>query len=351
MQKTVSSDDILDVVRILPDVLFRCYKGDDGKIYWSLNEGGLAEEFGLTTDKIQGLSLDELFPGGASPELHDHFERAFRGERHIFTNEMGDRHFRHFPQAIPDDDGHIKEVVGYIADVTDLVETQRALARANRELDAFVHAASHDLKNPLAAMKNLVELLRKKPDALTGPKGEEIIGRMSNTIRNMNDMIFDYLQLSRARNAKIERDTVDLTALAHDVIQDLESDDGSLEVDWQIQDGLTDDADPGLMRMILQNLLGNALKYSSRQERPQIRFHRVQLEDGPAYCIEDNGVGFSMDDAEPIFEVFHRVHDDFPGTGVGLSTVRRIIEHHEGTVWAESQPGEGAKFYFRLGPV
>lgn len=350
MQSAAISEGILDVVRILPDVLFRCFKGDDGKIYWSLNEGGLAQEFGVTTHEIVGKSLDELFPGGASPELHDHFERAFRGERHIFTNEMGGRHFRHFPQAVYDEEGGVREVVGYIADVTDLVEAQQALARANRELDAFVYAASHDMRNPLTALKTFVQLLQRNPAALQGARGDEILQRMSNTIGHMDALIEDYLRMSQVRHASVQRSDIDLTAMARDVQQELEADTSMPPAQWHIQDDMRARVDPGLARTLLQNLMGNAWKYSSKEDPPRIEIRMEPSPEGQVLVVADNGVGFPPDQADALFEAFTRLHDDFPGTGIGLSTVRRIVEHHGGAVWAEGEVGRGARFYVRWEP-
>lgn len=351
MPSQVGPEDILDVVRILPDVLFRCYKKEDGRIYWSLNEGGLAQEFGLTTAEIEGKTLDELFPGGASDELHEHFEAAFRGESTIFTNQIGDRHFRHFPKPVLDDQGNVVEVVGYIADVTDLIRTQQRLARANRELDAFVHAASHDMRTPLAVLGTLVQVLHRRHGEALGDDGVQVVERMEETVGRVQGMLEDLLELSRARNRPLEKEAVDVSALARDVAADVDEQVPDRSARWDIEDGLTARADAGLLRVLFQNLLGNALKYAGRGRTAHVAVRQEQGEQGSFFVVADDGPGFEPDAGDRIFEAFFRLDEEGPGTGIGLSTVRRIVERHGGRVWAESRPGEGARFCFTLDGV
>lgn len=348
MPAEVRSDDILDVVRLLPDVLFRCYKGDDGRIYWRLNEGGLAEEFGLTTKEIEGKGLDELFPGGASDELHQHFEEAFRGESTIFTNQIGDRHFRHFPKAVRDENGDVVEVVGYIADVTDLIHAQEDLARANKELDAFVHATSHDLKNPLTVISTLGQLLQEDHADELSPTAQGHLERMQRTIARMRSMVDDFLHLSRARSQPLHRTDVELSAVARSVADDLQAAEPERDVTWDIQDALHARADAALMRSVLENLMGNAWKYTA-DGAATISFSQETTEAGDAFAVRDDGPGFDADAATELFQPFVRGHmGSIEGTGIGLSTVERIIDRHGGRVWAESSPGTGAAFFFTL---
>ncbi len=348
MAESLAPDDILEVVRILPDVLFRCYKADDGKIYWSLNEGGLTEAFGLTTKEIKGKSLHDLFPGGASPELEEHFELAFKGISTIFTNQIGDRHFRHFPKPILDDEGKVKEVVGYIAEVTDLVQTQRELEIANRELDAFVHTASHDLKNPLTVLNTLVQVMGEHYRSSLDAAGRQYLDKMRQTVTRMQGMTDALLQLSRARNAPLEKRRVNLSNLAHEVAQNLQMADKERNVIFDIRPDLVAQADKALMGIVLQNLISNAWKYTSNTAAV-IAFDAVETPKGPGFVVRDNGPGFASDAAAAIFEPFRRAHGgDVEGSGVGLNTVDRIIHRHGGEVWAESSPGNGAAFFFTL---
>ncbi len=344
MQK-LQNDDVMDVVRILPDVLFRCFKGDDGKIYWSLNEGGLAEEFGLTTDEIRGKSLHELFPGGASPELEEHFELAFQGISTIFTNQIGDRHFRHYPKPIMDDDGNVVEVVGYIAEVTDLINTQKELEAANQELDAFAHTVSHDLRNPLTVLSTIAQVLNDQYKTELDATGRNYLQKMQRTVKQMHTMAEALLDLSTARNKELEKRTVNLSEIAHDVAQALQTSDPKRNVTFDLQPSIVAKADPGLMRVLLQNLISNAWKYAG--EAPRIEFKLESTEQGPAYVVRDNGPGFPKEQAQALFRAFQRAHDDhIEGTGIGLSTVARIVARHGGHAWATSDGG--AAFWFTL---
>ncbi len=326
------ADDALEIIRILPDVLFRCYK-EGGKIYWSFNEGGLAEEFGLTTDEIRGKSLHELFPGGASPELEQHFEDAFAGKSTIFTNQIGDRHFRHFPKPVYDDAGQVKEVIGFIAEVTDLVNMQRELEATNRELDAYVYTVSHDLAQPLTLIKTLADMVQLDPD-----NAAEHAGELQRTVRRMQSMADALLGLSRARNAELQRTHIDLSEIARELA-------GGLDARFIIADGLQADGDPGLVSSLLQNLLRNAVVHGG--DGVHVEVGQADSDQGPAFFVRDDGPGFPSGDAERIFHPFERGDDH--GTGVGLSTVARIVERHGGQVWAESSPGQGACFWFTLG--
>ncbi len=338
--------DVMDVVRILPDVLFRCYKAEDGKIYWSLNEGGLAEEFGLTTKQIQGKSLHELFPGGASPELEEHFELAFQGVSTIFTNEIAGRHFRHYPKPIMGPDGKVTEVVGYIAEVTDLVETQRELERANQELDAFAHSVSHDLRNPLTVLSTIAQVMERAYKKQLDAAGRQYLAKMQQTVTTMLSMTQSLLDLSTARNKELDRRRVDLSAIAHDVAQGLQTSHSERNVRFRIQPDLEAEADSGLMRVLLQNLISNAWKYAGTA--PLIEFLQQDTEHGPAFVVRDDGPGFPPEQAESLFKAFNRGQDDIEGSGIGLSTVARIVARHGGTAWAASEPGKGAAFWFTL---
>lgn len=332
----------MEVVRLLPDVLFRCYKADDGKIYWSLNEGGLAERFGLTTKEIEGKSLDELFPGGASEALHEHFEDAFRGRPTVFTNEIEGRHFRHFPQPVFDDDGNVKEVVGFIADVTELVEAERALADANRELEAFAHTVSHDLRSPLTTLSMDAEMLRTRLPQGTREQG--MAERMTHAARRLIRLVEALLWLSRASTNEPERRDVDLSALAGEVVEGLRASDPDRRVEVDVEPGLQAHVDPDLANALLQNLLGNAWKFTLDKDPARIALRR----DGDAFVLEDNGPGFEPGDADRIFQAFTRLSGRFEGSGIGLATVQRIVERHGGTIEAEGRPGEGATFRFTL---
>lgn len=344
--------DLMDVVHMLPDVLFRCRKGRDGKIYWNLNEGGLADEFHLTTEEIRGKSLEELFPGGASEAVRSHFEAAFEGSTEPFTNEMGGRHFRHFPQPIYDD-GNVVEVVGFITEVTELVQAQEALVAANRDLEAFVVSVSHDLRSPLSVIANLAGLLERRHGDALGTEGTAFVDRIQQTTRQMATTIDDMLALAHAASTALDPTDVDLSRVAEDAIQVLVLKEPGHHVDWQIEPHLAANMDPRHARLLMQNLLGNAAKYTRGCDRPTVRFRREPATDGDWFVVEDNGVGFVAAEAGRIFEPFERLHGgEFEGSGVGLATAERIVARHGGRIEAHSDgPGKGARFRFTLPAV
>ena len=166
----------------------------------------------------------------------------------------------------------------------------------------------------------------------------------------MGELIDDLLQLSQINRMNLRLRPVDLSALARLVAAELSSQDPGRSVEVSTSDGLVIKADAQLMRIVLENLLGNAFKFTGKVSQPKVEIGMEQLPDGPAYFVRDNGVGFDMNFADRLFGVFQRLHtqNDFPGTGIGLATVQRIMHRLGGRVWAESQPDAGATFYFRV---
>jgi signal transduction histidine kinase len=175
------------------------------------------------------------------------------------------------------------------------------------------------------------------------------LGRVRAASRRMATLIDDLLDLSRVTRSALARRSVDLSAIASEVAAELRKSRPGREVEFVISDGLTANADPRLLRIALENLLGNAFKFTEKQPRAVVEFG---VTDGsPVYYVRDNGVGFDMAYAAKLFGAFQRLHpsEDFEGTGIGLATVQRIVQRHGGMVWAEGEVGKGATFYFTLG--
>jgi PAS domain S-box-containing protein len=355
--------DLGTIVAMLPDVVFKCEKRADGKIYWLLNEGKLAEEFGLTTDKIRGKSLEELFPPHVTPHLREHFERCFAGEAHEFVNELGGRYFKHFPQPVFDADGRVKAVVGFISEVTNLKLAEEEIRRlnrelearvreleiANRQLEAYSYSVSHDLRSPLTTIILVADqLARELRDAR--PEARAEVERLQEAAVRMDLLIGDILSLARATRGVIHREQVDLSVQAQEVIAELRLR-GPDQFEVVIEPDLRAAGEPRLLRVVIENLLSNAWKYSRKAQAPRIEF-RAEPGRGPsAFLVRDNGVGFDMNQAKTLFQAFERLHADreFEGTGVGLATVRRILVAHGGDIFVESAPGQGATFHFSIG--
>lgn len=233
----------------------------------------------------------------------------------------------------------------------DLVDQRTAaLAEAQQELESFSYSVSHDLRSPLRAITGFSHLLREQWGGEIPASADDYLGRVIAAGKRMDEQIDALLHLSRLFRQEPRLTEVDLSALAGEVAAELQASWKGLAIEFDIRPGLRARADPQLMRMALENLLGNAVKYSSRQALVKVSFGREPTARGEAFCIADNGVGFDMAYASKLFGVFQRLHgrSEFEGFGVGLAGVKRIVARHGGDIWAESNPGQGARFFFTL---
>ena len=228
----------------------------------------------------------------------------------------------------------------------------RDLEEANRELEAFTYSVSHDLRAPLRSIEGFSQILLEDHVDQLGEEGEDYLGRVRVASRRMALLIDDLLELSRVSRRPLRREPVDLSAQTREIAAELGKSQPERAVEFVIADGLTANGDVGLLRVALENLLGNSWKFTSREERGRIEFGSTVLEGGGrVYFVRDNGVGFDEAYAGKLFGAFQRLHgpDQFEGTGIGLATVQRIVRRHGGRVWAEGEVGEGATFFFTLG--
>jgi signal transduction histidine kinase len=236
---------------------------------------------------------------------------------------------------------------------TALVETQRqarAAEAANKELEAFSYSVSHDLRAPLRAIDGFSQALAEdETDRLT-PNGLDHLKRIRGGAQRMAELIDDLLRLSRVTRSDFKKDPVDLSAMVALVIGELHKASPDRRVEVVIQDGVRATADARLIRITLENLLGNAWKFTLKTAEPRIEFGVRDDAEGPVYFVRDNGAGFDMKYADRLFGAFQRLHSDkeFPGTGIGLATVQRIIARHGGRIWVDASPGAGANFQFTL---
>ncbi|HEX3953041.1 MAG TPA: response regulator [Stellaceae bacterium] len=224
------------------------------------------------------------------------------------------------------------------------------LQRKNRELEAFSYSVSHDLRAPLRSIDGFSQaLLEDYGDTLEAP-AQDYLRRVRTAAQRMGELIDDLLQLSQVGRVPLRRQPVDLSATAQTVIGALQRAEPDRRVDICIADGLVADGDPGLLKALFENLLGNAWKFSAKAEAPRIEFGAATQADSIVYSIRDNGAGFDMEFADRLFAPFQRLHTsaEFPGTGIGLATVYRIIDRHGGRIWAEAAIGEGAAFFWTL---
>jgi signal transduction histidine kinase len=224
------------------------------------------------------------------------------------------------------------------------------LIAANEELEAFSFTVSHDLRNPLNVISGYSQILQLDYSNQLDAEAIEFLERIQKATVSMATLIDDLLQFSRSGRAEIISKPIDLSQLARSIMEDLENNNLQSKPRVFIQEGLNINADPSLIHVVLENLLSNALKYSGKIPNPEITFGLLKRENEHIFFVKDNGAGFDMAKAAKLFNPFQRLHasHEFQGIGVGLATVRRIIERHGGRVWAESEPGQGATFYFSL---
>jgi len=234
-----------------------------------------------------------------------------------------------------------------------VAETKAAVAdeleRKNRELEAFSYSVSHDLRAPLRSIDGFSQALLEDYADRLDDEGRKYLGLVRASAQRMGALIDDLLDLSRVSRAELVREQVDLTGLARAVAEELRRRDPERTVAISIQDGLVVEADGRLVRVLLENLLGNSWKFTSKTADARIELGARQAEGGVCF-VRDNGAGFDMAYAEKLFNPFQRLHaeSDFPGTGIGLATVSRIVDRHGGRVWAEGAVGRGATVFFSL---
>lgn len=224
------------------------------------------------------------------------------------------------------------------------------LEAANKELEAFSYSVSHDLRAPLRHIDGFAELLSRHAENLLDDKGRRYMKMISDSVKEMGILIDDLLAFSRMGRAEMREADVDMNAIVSNVIAGLAPEQDGRDIVWDIGELRQVRADPSLMTMVFQNLIGNALKYTRTREKAEIGITSTDEGGRIVFCVKDNGVGFDMKYVDKLFGVFQRLHrsEDFEGTGIGLANVRRIIQRHQGITWAEGKVGEGASFYFSL---
>jgi signal transduction histidine kinase len=224
------------------------------------------------------------------------------------------------------------------------------LLAANTELDAFAYSVSHDLRAPLRSIDGFSQILLEDYAARLDEAGQDSLRRVRAATQRMGTLIDDLLKLARVTRTEIRAEAVDLSDMARDIAAELQRATPERQVEFAIAPQLKARGDPRLLRVVLDNLLRNSWKYTAKQARPRIEFGSVEENGGHAFMVRDNGAGFDMKYADKLFGVFQRLHSaaDFEGTGIGLATVRRIINRHGGRIWAEGAVDQGATFYFTL---
>jgi signal transduction histidine kinase len=240
---------------------------------------------------------------------------------------------------------------GMIALYTDLEQKHCDLEAVNQELAAFSYSVSHDLRAPLRAIDGFSHVLLSNYSSQLDDQGRHYLERVRSGTQRMAQLIDDLLSLSQITRGSLSRQRVDMTDVARNILAELERREAGRKVNCRVSDGLVVHTDPGLLSVMLENLLGNAWKFTSKQPLAKIEVGKDESGGPPVFFVRDNGAGFDMEHSKKLFIPFQRLHSDiqFEGTGIGLATVHRVVSRHGGRVWAEAQPGQGATFFFTLG--
>lgn len=368
--EAVAANRFLDsIIENIPDMIF--IKDANDLKFVRLNAAG-EDLLGYSRQQLLGKNDHDFFPEAESELFRSRDMEVLGGsggidiaEEPIHTSHKGVRLLRTKKVAVVDENGVPTHLLGISEDVTEQKELERKiialnttlqaraaeLEAANKSLEGFTAAATHDLRSPLSVIGGYAGLLQKNYAAQLDEKGRRYLSVIGSTTKSMAKLIDDLLSFSRLGLQEVKKTGVDVQAMAEKVLAEV------LQLHPQDKRPVVEmgrlppaQADSALLRQVWTNLLSNAVKYSSRAVSPLIEINgRI---DGPEaiYSVRDNGAGFSMDQYGKLFEMFQRLHSDeeFEGTGVGLPIVHRIVTRHGGRLWAEGKVGEGAVFHFSL---
>ncbi len=293
--------------------------------------------------------------------------RAFFFEHRILTPQ-GERYVEERGQVSFDEQGRAIQMFGTTLDVTErkmaqlelerhqrnlesLIQERTAeLRKANEDLSSFSYSISHDLRAPLRSMSSFSKILLEDYQDQLDETAKDYLTRITRGAIRMGQLIDNLLELTKISRQKLKRKEVNLTGIAGEILEQLRINEPARVVDVRIEQGITAKGDEQLLTLLLQNLLGNAWKYTGKCQSASIRFFTTKPDNKTTYVIEDNGAGFNMSYADKLFLPFQRLHklDEFEGNGIGLAIVKNIVSRHGGQIRAESIPGQGATFYFTL---
>ncbi|NPC54810.1 PAS domain-containing sensor histidine kinase [Caenimonas soli] len=347
-----------------PDALFRAAADQAPQVMWIVNAKGAVtylnhswyELVGGMPPKWYGHEWGDVVEPEDLAEMRARWKAAsatgsiFEGTRRVKAQD-GTWHTLSYKATPVFDAGGLVCWVGMDSDITELKATEAALRYANQELEAFSYSVSHDLRTPLVTVQGFVRLLGKQLEAIGDTKVRHYLSRITEAVDHMGRLVDGLLALSHVTRRKLEYEDVDLSRMANEVLGMLQQSQPQRAVAITVQPGLRARADARLMAALLENLLGNAWKFTSATAHAEISVGmEKQTKAEAVFFVRDNGAGFEMAHAAQLFNAFERLHaaSEFPGMGIGLATVARVLARHGGRAWAESEPGKGARFYFSL---
>lgn len=347
-----------------PDAMFRAAADQAPQVMWIVNAKGAVtylnhswyELVGGMPPQWYGHEWGEVVQPEDLLQMRERWKAAsatgsiFEGTRRVKAQDGSWHTLAYKATPVFDDTGLICWV-GMDSDITELMATQAALRFANQELEAFSYSVSHDLRTPLVSIQGFSRLLGKMLEGAADAKVAHYVTRIMDATEHMGRLVDGLLALSNVTRRKLRREDVDVSAMARGILDMLVRLDPGRSARFTVEPGLRAMADGRLMASLLENLLGNAWKFTSATPNAEISVGLTGQSSGEVvFYVKDNGPGFDMAHAGHLFGAFERLHtaSEFPGMGIGLATVERIASRHGGRAWAESAPGQGACFFVAL---
>lgn len=347
------------------EALFRALAEQAPQVIWMANNKGEANYFNRAWFDVVGGSLDdwaglkwssvihlEDLPGIRKNWVHSVATRSpFVGMRRLLALDGTYHVMSYRASPVIDEQGEISFWVGIDADITDIKNIESALRLSNQELEAFSYSVSHDLRAPLNTIDGFSKLLAKQITSDADYKAQHYLTRIQAGATQMGRLIEDLLSLAHMARIELRYELVDLSVLSRQILDDWRGREPHRHVEIHIQPGLVAQGDASLVRILMENLLGNAWKFTSQRAAANITVGQQPDAAGlPVFFVRDDGAGFDMAYADKLFVAFQRLHlaSEFPGSGVGLATVSRVIGRHGGKLWADAAPDQGATFFFTL---
>lgn len=348
------------------EALFRALAEQAPQIIWNVDVDGKVTYLNRKWYELMGgtpadwmghkwtavVHPDDIADMSAKWEMSRQSLTAYVGMRRLRAADGTYHTMSYRASPVLDDQANVMFWVGIDADVTDIKDIESALRLSNQELEAFSYSVSHDLRSPLNTVDGFSRLLAKQLNA--GRPNEKIqhyLSRIHAGVAQMGRLIEDLLSLAQVSRMQLRHETVDLSVMAREIADECQGRNPERVASITIEEGLQAQGDGRLIHVVMENLLGNAWKFSSGRSRTDIRVGRTIDAAGlSVFFVQDNGAGFDMAYVDKLFHTFQRLHavTEFPGTGVGLATVSRVIGRHGGKVWAQAEPGKGATFFFTL---
>ena len=351
------------------EALFRALAEQAPQLVWTASPDGEATYFNRAWFDLMGGKLedwtglqwlavihpDDVADIKANWKIARASQSSYAGVRRLLAEDGSCHTMAYRGSPVLDEQGKVAFWVGIDADITEIKAIEAALRLSNQELEAFSYSVSHDLRSPLNTIDGFSRLLAKQlAPQLEGEADAKVrhyLARIQAGVAQMGQLIEDLLSLSQVTRASLHTERVDLSFMAHSLLDEWQTRQPERQVAVTVEGGLQAQGDRPLVRIVMENLLANAWKFTSQTAQANISVGQTFDAAGlPVFFVRDNGAGFDMAYSDKLFDPFQRLHaaSEFSGTGIGLATVSRVIKRHGGRIWAESAPACGATFFFTL---